>query len=440
MPSVFAALLSLCCIAKNLSEVWKGAGCSGQLTEIKFCCTERNDCPAIHERHNASNNWISNCGLKMAFSNSNHQLQFVVKILAAAERERGLDVGRHFGEIHFTVFRLREFDDPVAGFVNALILVPKTAQGFDEKAAGTASGVGHADFKQLRHEFFSTLEIAFLAAHGFAYFVRDFSGKGVDERIGHRAGDAGGRVINALVLAVGGKEHFIALAENVLVNAAVVVVDDAAFEGVVPGVDAEDEIELVTKALEVGRILVEPVPDAGGENLGIVVFVKKFLKLGQEFGDDLVRALGLPVAGVLDVGILRVAVGNKAEILDGAGEDELVNEQDDGFILEFRRSPFDFFKFIEPFFEVVKELLLQFRFFGGVFKTAHGVENAAGIPAAREKIRERLFGERLLLQIEIARTEKPRGAEVGEDDVFIVAEVFSDLGDVVFWFRIIAPA
>ena len=133
------------------------------------------------------------------------------------------------------------------------------------------------------------------------------------------------------------------------------------------------------------------------------------------------------------VSVLRVAIWNEAEILDGAGEDELVDEQDDGFGGEFRRRPFDLVEFVEPDFEVVKELLFQFRLFRRVLQAAHGVEDAAGFAASREKIGERHFGERLVLEEKIARAEKPCGAEIGQDQIFVVAEIFFDLADVVFW-------
>ena len=53
----------------------------------------------------------------------------VVEILAAAEGERGLDVGRHFGEVHFAVVGLEDFLHPRAGVVNALVLLPEGSAG-----------------------------------------------------------------------------------------------------------------------------------------------------------------------------------------------------------------------------------------------------------------------------------------------------------------------
>jgi hypothetical protein len=129
------------------------------------------------------------------------------------------------------------FIDPRGGLINALVLPPDSAQDFDEETAAAASGVGDADFSELGHEQVRLFEIACLAAGGGADFVHDFSGERVDQRIGHRRGDAGRGVIDAFVLAVGGEEHFVALAENVLINAPIVVVDDAAAEGLAPRVD-----------------------------------------------------------------------------------------------------------------------------------------------------------------------------------------------------------
>ena len=170
----------------------------------------------------------------------------------------------------------------------------KRAEHFDEESARAAGRVGHADFGKLRHEFFGAGKIAFLAADGLADFIHEFSGQRVDQGIGHRAGDAGGRVVDALVLAVGGEEHFVALAENVLVNAPVVVVDNAAAESLVPSIDAENEIQLFGKSAEVVRVFVEPLPDALRKNLRVVVFVKEILEKVEELWDDAMRALSAP--------------------------------------------------------------------------------------------------------------------------------------------------
>jgi hypothetical protein len=130
-PPVVATLSNLCCIAKNPLKVWKCAGCSGQFAKIKFHSTKWDNCPAKHQRCHTSFNWVFNRGADMIFSDGQHQLSFVVQIPVAAEGERGLDVGRHFGEIHFAVVGLEDFLNPRAGGVNALVLLPETPQGLE---------------------------------------------------------------------------------------------------------------------------------------------------------------------------------------------------------------------------------------------------------------------------------------------------------------------
>ena len=151
------------------------------------------------------------------------------------------------------------------------------------------------------------------------------------------------------------------------------------------------------------------------------------------------RALWLPEFGEAGVFILGEAVLHQPEILDRAGKDELVDEQDDGFGGLFRRRPFDLVEFVEPDFQVFKKLLLQFRFFRRVLEAAHGVEHAAGFAATAKKIGERQFGKRLVLKEKIAGAEKPGRAQVGENQIFVVAQIFFDLGDVVLWVGVVTP-
>src|SRR5208283_2327014 len=59
--------------------------------------------------------------------------------------------------------------------------------------------------------------------------------------------------------------------------------------------------------------------------------------------------------------------------------------------------------------------------------------------AAGEKIGERQLGERFVLKEIVAGVEKPGRAEIGEDEVFVVAQVFFNLGDVLLWVRAAPP-
>src|SRR6266481_2055016 len=269
-----------------------------------------------------------------------------------------------------------------------MVLLPETAEHLDEKAAAATGSVGDADFSELGHEQVGFFEIACLAAGGGADFVHDFSGERVDQRIGHWRGDAGRGVIDAFVLAVGGKEHFVALAEDVLVYAAVVVVDNAAAQRLVPSTDAKYEIEFFAEFLEVGGVLIQPVPDALGKNLGVVILIEKLLKEGEEFGNDAVSTLGFPEPGKPRILVLGETVLHQAKVLNRAGNDEFVEEEDDGLGGLFGRRPFNLVELVVPDFEIFKELLLEFGFFGRVLEAAQGVEFFASFTATTEKIRE----------------------------------------------------
>ena len=128
MPSAITAYLDCCCVTKNYAKIRKGTLCSRESSEMNIFNAKRNDCPAKHQRCHSSCNWVSNRGSNMIFSNGNYQLTFVAQIPSAAEGQRDLDVRRHFGQIHFAVVRLEDFLHPRAGGVNALVLLPETAQ------------------------------------------------------------------------------------------------------------------------------------------------------------------------------------------------------------------------------------------------------------------------------------------------------------------------
>jgi hypothetical protein len=117
-------------------------------------------------------------------------------------------------------------------------------------------------------------------------------------------------------------------------------------------------------------------------------------------------------------------VRDKAEILDGAGEDEFVDEKNDGFCGKVGRNPFNLVELVEPDFQVFKELLFEFRFLRRVLQTTHDIQHAASFAAARQKIGEGQFLEGLGFKEKVARAEEPCGAKVGENQVFMVAEIF----------------
>ena len=111
----------------------------------------------------------------MISSNSQHQPSFIVQIPPSPESKGGLDIGRHFREIHFTVVGLEDFLHPRAGGINALVLPPERAQDFDEKTTRSTGSVSHADLGELSHQLVRAFEIAFLTTDGLADFIHDLS-------------------------------------------------------------------------------------------------------------------------------------------------------------------------------------------------------------------------------------------------------------------------
>ena len=215
--------------------------------------------------------------------------------------------------------------------------------------------------------------------------------------------------------------------------------DDAAAERLVPGVDAENEIQFFTEELEVGWVFVQAFPDALGKDLGVVILVKELLEELEELGHDAMGALGLPELDIAGVFVLGEAVVHEAVILDRAGKDELVDEENDGLGGLFARRPLNLVELVVPDLQVLEELLLQFRLLRRVLDAAQGVEHATGLTAAGEEVREGQFGKVLVLEEEIAGVEEPSGSQVGENQVFVVAQVLLDLRDMVFWVGIAAP-
>ena len=127
------------------------------------------------------------------------------------------------------------------------------------------------------------------------------------------------------------------------------------------------------------------------------------------------------------------------EVLDGAGENELVDEQDDGLGGLFLRGPLDLGELGEPDLQVLEELLGEFRLVRRVFETAQGVQHAARLAATSEEIGEGQLAKRLVVEEVVAGVEEPGCAQVGEDQVFVIAEVLLDLGDVLLGVGIAAP-
>jgi len=130
---------------------------------------------------------------------------------------------------------------------------------------------------------------------------------------------------------------------------------------------------------------------------------------------------------------------DQPKILDRAGENQLVNQQDNRLSCVFERSPFHFGEFVEPDFQVLEKLLFKLGFFSRVFSAAQCVEDAAGFLASRQEFNKGQLGERFVLKEKVASAEEPGGSEIGKDKVFVFAEVFLYLCRVLIRVGVVAP-
>lgn len=411
-------------VPKNITKVWKRAVGSCENVKIKFCSADRNDDAAKHKRRNTSCNGIGNRNAKMVFSNIYHQFSFALKIPAFAEGAGLLDIRRRVQEVAAVLPVLH----PRRGFFHLLILRPDGAQNFDEKAAAAARGIGDGEAGELRHERIGGGKIGLARAGGFANLGDERAEQSGDEAVGHRPGDAGGRVKNTLVLAVGREEHFVGLAENVLVNEAVVVVDDAALKGFAPFVHAEDGFEQAGKAFEIFGIFgVQVFPDGALEQFRVVVVLEEFLEVGEKLPDDAMRALGQPAFLGLFPIVLQLPVTHEAVILHRFGKDELVEKLDDEFVvlalvLETNRS-----EGVKPILQLLEKRAVEVGADFAVFLVADDIQQAVPDGSAFEQIGEGELGERRGFLPDIAGAVKIGIAQIGEDEVFGVLEILLNL-------------
>ena len=359
----------------------------------------------------------------------------VVKIPAFAEGAGLLDIRRRVHEVAAVLPVLH----PERGLVYALVLFPDAAQDFDEKAAAAARRVADGETGELQHERFGGGEIGLTGTDGFADLRDERAEQAGHQAVGHRRGDAGGRVENALVLAVGGEEHFVGLAKDVLVNAAVVVMDDAALERLAPFIHAEDGFEEARKVFEIFVVIwIEFVPDGALEKFGVVVVLKEFLKVFEELPDDAMRAFGLPfVLGIFPV-VLQLAVAHQAVIFHRLGEDKLVQKLDDEFVVFGLVFETDGLKRAEPFLQLLEKRAVEAGTDFAVFTVANHVEQTPLFKRQSQQIGEGNLVEWLERLPDIAGAVKIGVAKIGQDEIFGMLEVFLNLSTMAGGFQAVA--
>jgi hypothetical protein len=204
-------------------------------------------------------------------------------------------------------------------------------------------------------------------------------------------------------------------------------VNDAALESFAPLVHAEHGFEEAGKALQVFGFAVEFLPDGTLEKLRVVVVLEEPFEVREELLDDAVRTFGLPAfLGALEF-ILEMPVANQAVIFHRLGEDELVQELDDQFVVFAFVGETKGFKGAKPILKLLEEGAVKIGTNFAVFFVANDIEQALLGQSAFEQIGKGKFGERLERLPDIAGAVKEGVAQIGEDQIFGVAEVFLDL-------------
>ena len=252
----------------------------------------------------------------------------------------------------------------------------------------------------------------------------------LDQAVGHRRGNGRRGVVDALVLAVGREEHLVGLAEDVLVDAAVVVVDDAAVEGLVPLRDAQQQIQLAAEAVQVGGGLVELLPDPLLKQLGVVVLVEPFLDALQEGADVGRRAFGLPVSLLAVIAVLEEAERDQAVVFQRLGEDELVDEQDDQFAGALGLEKADGRELPDPLVKVLEEGAVELGLLDFILGAAEDIVEVAALGVAFQQLGKRQLAEEGVLDEGVPRAVEIGIPQVGQDDILVFAEVFLDLFQV----------
>ena len=246
----------------------------------------------------------------------------------------------------------------------------------------------------------------------------------LDQAVGHRRGNGRRGVVDALVLAVGREEHLVGLAEDVLVDAAVVVVDDAAVEDLVPLRNAQQQIQLAAEAVQVGGGLVELLPDPLLKELCVVMLVEPFLGAPQESADVGRRAFSLPVSLLAVIAVLEEAERDQAIIFQRLGENKLVDEQDDQFAGALGLEKVDGRELLDPLVKVLEEDAVEFRLLDFIFGAAQDIVEVAALGVALQQFGKRQLAEEGVLDEGVPRAVEIGIPQVGQDDILVFAQVF----------------
>src|ERR1039458_1631384 len=275
-----------------------------------------------------------------------------MKEMALAEVRGMENLGRQVEEFLAVLTHLR---GPTARIDDPAVLQPYGSEDFDLESAAAAGHIHDADLVKLPQERLRCREVMPIRPEQRDDLGHERGEQRLDQAVGHRRGDGRRGVVDALVFAVGGEEHLIRLAEDVLVDAAVVVVDEAAMEDLVPFRDAQQQVQLAAEAVQVRGGLVELLPNPLLKQLRIVMLIEPFFDALQKGADVGCRTFGFPVSLLAVIAVLEEAERDEAVVFQGLGEDEFVDEENNQFAGALRLEKADRLEFPDPLVEVLEE-------------------------------------------------------------------------------------
>jgi len=117
-------------------------------------------------------------------------------------------------------------------------------------------------------------------------------------------------------------------------------------------------------------------------------------------------------------------------VFERLGEDEFVQQKDREFRGVLRLFPIHVAEGTKPTGEILEELGVEVGLFVRVLGVPEHLDGAELVADALNEVGKWQLGEEGACDEAIAGAIQERGAQIGEDDVFALGEVFFDLRDV----------
>src|ERR1035441_5457155 len=211
---------------------------------------------------------------------------------------------------------------------------------------------------------------------------------------------------------------------------AVVVVDEAAMEDLVPFRDAQQQVQLAAEAVQVRGGLVELLPNPLLKQLRIVMLIEPFFDALQKGADVGCRTFGFPVSLLAVIAVLEEAERDEAVVFQGLGEDEFVDEENNQFAGALRLEKADRLEFPDPLVEVLEEHAVKLGLLYFILCAAEDIVKVAALGVALQPLRKVQLAEEGALNEGVPRAVEVGIPQVGQDDILVFAQVLLDLLEV----------